>query len=162
MTRQGISCRSRAEPVPISPNSSAEIPGFSAGFTYDELGLLELLRKEAYLIRGIPAPEVEKPAPAPVLFLKKDGFTWRGATGAAFYTIERAESAKGPWKLIATGLEDSVLAEVAKFEASPEASEPLTLFADEWAKQGETWYYRIKGVNVAGDSGWSEVLKVQK
>ncbi len=145
-----------------TPVNSFHVPGFSAGFTYDEVRLLELLRKEAYLIRGIPAPEVEKPAPAPVLFVKKDGFTWRGSTGASFYTIERAQSPKGPWKVLTTGLEDSVLSEVAKFEASPEASEPLTLFADEWAEPGETWYYRIKGVNVAGDSGWSEILKVQK
>lgn len=145
-----------------TPVNSFHVPGFSAGFTYDEVRLLELLRKEAYLIRGIPAPEVEKPAPAPILFLKKDGFTWRGSTGAAFYTIERAQSPKGPWKVLATGLEDSVLSEVAKFEASPEASEPLTLFADEWAEPGQTYYYRIKGVNVAGDSGWSEIVKVQK
>jgi len=145
-----------------TPVNSFHVPGFSAGFTYDEVRLLQLLRKEAYLIRGIPAPEVEKPAPAPILFLKKDGFTWRGSTGAAYYTIERAESEKGPWKVIGTGLEDSVLSEVAKFEASAEASEPLTLFADEWTEPGVTYYYRIKGVNVAGESGWSEVVKVQK
>jgi len=142
-----------------TPVNSFHVPGFSVGFVYDEVRLLELLRKEAYLIRGIPAPEVEKPAPAPVLFLKKDGFTWRGSTGAAFYTIERAESVKGPWKVLATGLEDSVLAEVAKFEASPEGSEPLTLFADEWAETGKTYYYRIKGTNEAGDSGYSEVVQ---
>lgn len=145
-----------------TPVNSFHVPGFSAGYTYDEVRLLELLRKEAYLIRGIPAPEVEKPAPAPVLYQRKDGFTWRGSTGAAFYTIERAESPNGPWKVLATGLEDSVLAEVAKFEASPEASEPLTLFADEWTQTGKTYYYRIKGTNVAGDSQWSDILKIQK
>jgi len=145
-----------------TPVNSFHVPGFSAGYTYDEVRLLELLRKEAYLIRGIPAPEVDKPAPAPILFQRKDGFTWRGATGAAYYTIERADAPNGPWKVLATGLEDSVLAEVAKFEASPEASEPLTLFADEWAETGKTYYYRIKGTNVTGDSEWSDILKVQK
>jgi hypothetical protein len=145
-----------------TPINSFHVPGFSAGFVYDEVRILELLRKEAYLIRGIPAPEVEKPAPAPVLYLKKDGFTWRGSTGAAYYTIERAESADGPWKIAATGLEDSVLGEVAKFEESPSGSEPLTLYADETADSEKTYFYRIKGVNVGGDSGYSEVVKVQK
>ncbi len=145
-----------------TPVNSFHVPGFSAGFVYDEIRLLDLLRKEAYLIRGIPAPAIQKPAPAPVLFIQKDGFTWRGATGAAYYVIERAEVAKGPWKILATGLEDSVLADVVKFEPSPEASEPLVLYADETADKGKTYYYRIKGVNVAGESAYSPILKVTK
>jgi mannan endo-1,4-beta-mannosidase len=120
------------------------------------------LRKEAYLIRGVAAPAIQKPSLAPVLFTQKDGFTWRGATGAAYYIIERAVAAKGPWKVLATGLEDSVLADVVKFESSPEASEPLVLFADESADKGKTYYYRIKGVNVAGESAYSHILKVTK
>lgn len=145
-----------------TPVNSFHVPGFSAGFVYDEVRLLDLLRKEAYLIRGIPTPAIQKPAPAPVLFTHKDGFTWRGATGAAYYVIERAEVAKGPWKVLATGIEDSVLADVVKFEPSPEASEPLVLYADETAEKGKTYFYRIKGVNVAGESAYSPVLKVIK
>lgn len=145
-----------------TPVNSFHVPGFSAGFVYDEIRLLDLLRKEAYLIRGIPAPAIQKPAPAPVLFVQKDGFTWRGATGAAYYIIERADAVKGPWKVLATGLEDSVLADVVKFEPSPEASEPLVLYADETAEKGKTYYYRIKGVNVAGESAYSPILKVTK
>ena len=145
-----------------TPINSFHVPGFSAGFVYDEIKMLDLLRKEAYLIRGIQAPEIDKPSPAPVLFLRKDGFTWRGSTGAAFYTIERSENAAGPWKVIATGLDDSVLSDVVKFEPSPEASEPLTLYSDESALSGKLYYYRIKGENVAGASGYSEVIKVQK
>jgi mannan endo-1,4-beta-mannosidase len=145
-----------------TPVNSFHVPGFSAGFIYDEVRLLDLLRKEAYLIRGIAAPEIDKPGPVPVLLLTKDGFTWRGSTGASFYTIERSESNKGPWKILATGLEDSVLAEVAKFESSPEGSEALTLYSDESAENGKTYYYRIKAVNTAGESGYSEVVKFQK
>lgn len=145
-----------------TPVNSFHVPGFSAGFVYDEVRLLDLLRKEAYLIRGIPAPSIQKPAPAPVLFIQKDGFTWRGATGAAYYVIERADAIKGPWKVLATGLEDSVLADVVKFEPSPEASEPLVLYADETAEKGKTYFYRIKGVNIAGESGYSPVLKAIK
>jgi len=129
---------------------------------YDEIRLLDLLRKEAYLIRGIPTPEIEKPAPVPVLFLRKEGFTWRGSTGAAYYIMERSETEDGHWKVIATGLEDSVLQEVAKFESSPAASEPLTLFTDESAESGKVYYYRIKAANIAGETGYSAVVKVVK
>lgn len=145
-----------------TPVNSFHVPGFSSGFVYDEVRLLDLLRKEAYLMRGIPAPAIQKPTPAPVLFVQKDGFTWRGATGASFYIIERADAVKGPWKVLATGLEDSVLADVVKFEPSPEAAEPLVLYVDETADKGKTYYYRIKGVNVAGESDLSKVLKVTK
>jgi mannan endo-1,4-beta-mannosidase len=145
-----------------TPVNSFHVPGFSVGYTYDETRLLELLRKEAYEIRGIQAPPIEKPSPEPVLYIDKDGFTWRGSTGAAFYIIERSESAQGPWNVIATGLEDAVLTDVAKFEASEESSEPLTLYTDESAEKGKTYYYRIKGANAGGESGFSEVLKVQK
>lgn len=142
-----------------TPVNSFHVPGFSAGFVYDEVRLLDLLRKESYLIREIPVPAIQKPAPAPVLFTQKEGFTWRGATGAGYYVIERAETNKGPWKVLATGLEDSVLADVVKFEPSPEASEPLVLYVDETAEKGKTYYYRIKGVNAAGESGYSPILK---
>ncbi len=145
-----------------TPVNSFHVPGFSAGFVYDEVRLLDLLRKESYLIRGIPAPEIEKPAPEPILLLKNDGFTWRGSAGAAFYSIERSETFNGPWKIIATGLEDSVLADVIKFEPSPEASEPLTLYTDESAETGKLYFYRIKGENVAGSTNYSQIVKVQK
>ncbi|QBN19505.1 glycoside hydrolase 5 family protein [Flavobacterium nackdongense] len=142
--------------------NSFHVPGFSAGFVYDEVRLLDLLRKESYLIRGIPTPALQKPAPAPILFVQKDGFTWRGATGAGYYVIERADTTKGPWKLLATGLEDSVLADVVKFEPSPGASEPLVLYVDETAEKGKTYFYRIKGVNVTGESDYSPILKIIK
>ena len=51
---------------------------------------------------------------------------------------------------------------MVKFEPSPEASEPLVLYADETAEKGKTYYYRIKGVNVAGESAYSPILKVTK
>ena len=145
-----------------TPVNSFHVPGFSAGFVYDETRLLDLLRSEAFLIRGIAPEPVPVPYPTPVLFQKGDGFTWRGSTGAAYYTIERSENATGPWKVLATGLEDSVLADVVKYESSPEASEPLILYYDETKKAGKTYFYRIKGVNTAGSTAYSQVLKVNK
>jgi mannan endo-1,4-beta-mannosidase len=144
-----------------TPINSFHVPGFSSGFVYDEIRLLDLLKTEAYLIRGIPIPDIEKPGIAPVLMIQGEGFTWRGSTGAAFYTIERAENENGPWIIIATGLEDDVLSNVVDFESSPKASEPLVLYCDENATTGKTYFYRIKGENVAGSSPWSTILEVK-
>lgn len=145
-----------------TPVNSFHVPGFSAGYVYQETQMLDLLRRESYLIRGVTPPEVEKPTPPPVLFENKDGFTWRGSAGASFYTLERAHSAKGPWKIIATGLEDSVSADVVKYEHSEEASEPQTLYVDENTDNGKIYFYRIKAENIAGSTDYSPVLKIQK
>lgn len=141
-----------------TPVNSFHVPGFSTGFPYDETRMLDILRVESYLIRGEKPSPIAVPSPAPVLMLLDDGFTWRGSAGAAFYTIERAERPEGPWQVIADGLEDSVIADVAGFEYTPQASLPLVLYHDETRLTGKTYYYRIKGVNQAGDSAYSELL----
>jgi len=143
-----------------TPVNSFHVPGFSAGFVYEETRLLDLLRSEAFLIRGIAPEPVAAPSPAPVLMQQGEGFTWRGSTGASGYTIERSENPAGPWKVLAVGLEDSVIADVTNFEHSPPASEPLTLYYDETATTGKTFFYRIKGDNIAGSSAYSPVLKI--
>jgi len=58
------------------------------------------------------------------------------------------------------GLEDSVVADVKTFESSPAASEPVVLYYDETAPAGKSLCYRIKGVNIAGDTDYSKVLEV--
>jgi len=141
--------------------NSFHVPGFTAGYVYEETRLLDLLRTEAFLIRGIEPEPVAKPTPAPVLMQKGDGFTWRGSTGAASYTIERAENADGPWKVLAVGLEDSVIADVTNYEHTPQASEATILYYDESRKPGIRYFYRLKGSNVAGDSGFSNVLEIK-
>jgi mannan endo-1,4-beta-mannosidase len=141
--------------------NSFHVPGFAAGYAYEETRLLDLLRKEAYAIRGLPVPPVAKPTPAPLLFIKGNGFTWRGSTGAASYTMERADKPAGPWRVIAVGLEDSVIADVKTFEPSPEASEALVLYCDELRDRGRGHYYRLKGVNIAGETDYSNVVEVR-
>lgn len=141
--------------------NSFHVPGFAAGTVYEERRLLDLVKKEAYLLRGEVAPAPEKPAPAPVLMRQGNGFTWRGSTGAACYTMERAESENGPWTVIAIGLDDSVIADVKSFEFTKEASEPLVLFYDENKVDGKKYYYRIKGENESGSSEYSNVLLVE-
>jgi hypothetical protein len=142
-----------------TPVNSFHHPGFSVGFTYEAKRMLGIVREKAFKIRGMEVPPYAVPTPKPVLFPTENGFTWRGSMGAAHYTIERAESAEGPWQVMAVGLEDSVIADCAKFEPTPEALLPLTLWHDVTAKAGKTYYYRIKGSNVSGCTEWSDVLK---
>lgn len=144
-----------------TPVNSFHVPGFATGFDYEETRLLDLLKAEAFQIRGLEIPPVQKPSPAPELLVKGDGFTWRGSTGAAMYTIERSDKPGGPFSMLATGLDDSVIGDVKNFEYSPRASEPLILFYDESKKPGVTYYYRIKGINSAGESPWSQVLTIK-
>lgn len=143
-----------------TPVNSYHVPGFSSGFVYEETRMLDLLREEAYAIRGMAVPPVDKPAVAPLLMRRGDGFTWRGSSGAAGYTLERANRRDGPFRVLAVGLEDAVIANVTAFEYSPEAAWPLVLYYDETAKPGRTYFYRIKGVNTAGESPYSPVLEV--
>ncbi|MFN8258270.1 MAG: hypothetical protein U0W24_21455 [Bacteroidales bacterium] len=143
-----------------TPVNSFHVPGFSVGFVFQEKRMLDLLKAESYLIREVNLPSIQKPGIAPVLHFKENGFTWRGSSGAAYYTIERTENLKGIWKVIATGVEDAVIADVANFEHSKEASEPLVLFYDETKIPGRKYYYRIKAENEAGSSPYSNILEI--
>lgn len=143
-----------------TPVNSFHVPGFAVGAAYEETRLLDLLKSEAYGIGGIAAKPVSKPSPEPVLMRHADGFTWRGSTGAASYTIERSETRNGPFKVIAVGLQDAIVADVASFESSDKAAEPLVLYYDESAVKGQTYFYRIKAINLAGESPYSPVLQV--
>lgn len=144
-----------------TPVNSFHVPGFAVGFTYEETRLLDLLRSEAYAIRNLPVPAVQKPSPAPILYAQGAGLTWRGSTGASTYTLERADTKKGPWKVIAIDLVDSVIADVVNFEPTDLASEPLVLYYDENKIQGKTYFYRLKGVNIAGETEYSPVLELK-
>jgi hypothetical protein len=142
-----------------TPVNSYHIPGFPAGFIYEETRTLDLLTRESWAIRGLPVPPVWKPSPAPVLLPFKDGFTWRGSAGATHYVIERAEKPNGPFSVLRDGLHDSILQDVTKWEHSPAAQEPLVLYIDESATPGKTYFYRIKAVNQAGSTEYSPVVK---
>jgi hypothetical protein len=60
---------------------------------------------------------------------------------------------------VATGLHDSVIANVRAYEAD-NISAPTVLWHDEYVKPGETWHYRILAYNEGGYTPWSPVLKV--
>jgi mannan endo-1,4-beta-mannosidase len=142
-----------------TPVNSYHVPGFAVGFVYEEARMLQLLRKEAYAIRNMQAPSIKPPSPEPVLMVQGHGFTWRGSAGAAYYTIERADKPEGPFTVIATGLHDAVIADVANFEYTAAAQWPQVLYTDESAKKGTIYYYRIQAMNEAGASAYSPILK---
>jgi mannan endo-1,4-beta-mannosidase len=142
-----------------TPINSYHFPGFAAGQQYQETQLLDLVRAEAFALRGNPLPPITPPVPAPILFEAHGGLTWRGATGASSYTIERATAAKGPWEVRATGLQDSVIARAKEFEESGDST-PVALWFDEFAAKGSTYYYRVRGFNAAGATEYSPVLEV--
>ncbi|WP_020619224.1 S-layer homology domain-containing protein [Paenibacillus daejeonensis] len=122
-------------------------PGMPSGDYQDATNLLQVVYNKAYQIQGSAVPPMPIPTPAPVL-LDTDSVTrlgWLGSTGASSYTVERAEQVSGPWTVIGTGVLDDV-----------EPGE--NMFADMTAVTGKPYYYRVKGLNVSGESPYSQPL----
>lgn len=142
-----------------TPINSFHFPGFVSGYDYQETQLLDLLRAEAFAIRGLTPPALTPPTPPPRLFRTGNGFTWRGACGASHYAIERADADDGPWTVVADGLADSVIGNVKDFEAHNDGR-PVPLWSDELATPGKTQFYRVRGFNAAGATDYSPVLPV--
>jgi len=142
-----------------TPINSFHYPGFGVGHDYQETQLLDLLRREAFAIRGLTPPPLTMPSPAPILRREHDGFTWRGSTGASHYAIERADAMNGPWTVMAGGLADSVISNVKDFEARSDGR-PIPLWFDELATPGKAYFYRVRGFNAAGSTDYSPVLSV--
>jgi mannan endo-1,4-beta-mannosidase len=142
-----------------TPINSFHFPGFATGHSYDETRILDLIRREAFAIRGAAPVAIEAPDPRPVLFATDTGLTWRGSCGATHYSVERAPTERGPWEVAATGLHDSVIADVKSFEASGDAR-PITLWSDVQARAGDTWWYRVSGHNLAGATPPSDPISI--
>lgn len=140
-----------------TPVNSYHLPGFTAGHAYQEQQVLDLIRREAYALRGQTVPPVQRPAPAPRLWGQQGALVWRGATGASDYTVERADHPTGPWQVMATGVQDSVIFDVKAYEEA-KVHEPTPLWFDETGQRGKTYYYRVKGRNAGGETGYSHVL----
>lgn len=121
-------------------------PGFASNAAFDETGLLDLMRRKAFEIRGIPAPPIEKPAP-PVLLDVDDvsAISWQGSAGTQSYIVERAFHKAGPWMAAKCGISDAAL-------------QYRPLFNDVGAEIGKSYYYRIIAQNSAGISKPSNIV----
>jgi mannan endo-1,4-beta-mannosidase len=139
--------------------NSYHVPGFATGFSYDETRLLDLIRYQGYIMRNEAAPAVQPPALTPVLRVHKGGLIWRGSTGASGYTIERAESAAGPWVVAANNVVDSVIFDVKTYEAEGKYDHG-PLWYEESVPKTKKWFYRVKGSNIAGETPYSNLVEM--
>jgi hypothetical protein len=120
-------------------------PGSPLGDPYDEQKLLTMVRSNAFGIRGLPVTEIPVPA-APVLLpiMTAAGISWQGSVGARSYDVERASKPSGPWRSIATNVDEALT------QYRPQ-------FADEFVPAGN-WYYRIRARNESGTSEPSNIV----
>jgi len=121
-------------------------PGFATGRGYDEANLMTLMQIKAHQIQAIPVLRLLPPGPPELLpIAHPSAVTWRGSSGATSYRVERAESAKGPWKGIGVDVDES------QVQYRP-------LFADTAVSSGATYFYRVIAENVAGRSKPSNIV----
>lgn len=121
-------------------------PGFDDGVLYDERNVLRLIREKSFAIRGLPVPPISVPrAPRLLSFSGAPVFSWQGSMGAAAYDIERSESAEGPWRVVAWGVDDI-------------DTPGFPLYSDLSAVVGRSYYYRVFARNESGRSPPSNVV----
>ena len=121
-------------------------PGFDSGVRYDEKAVLDLQRRKAFEIRGLPAPPIEAPRPPTLLPIANPAaISWQGSAGASSYRVERAPAEAGLWEVAADGVDDTLV-------------QYRPLFNDEGARPGRSYFYRVTAKNSAGESAPSNVV----
>jgi hypothetical protein len=94
------------------------------------------IRSHNYAMRGLPVPRHALP-PAPAITSTTGGHVyWRGAAGAATYSVERGATASGPWAAICRRC----------------ATDAADGFADPTAGPARAWY-RVIPYNLDGRAG---------
>jgi hypothetical protein len=114
-------------------------------------GILTALQDGAFKLQGKSVPAQRCPVPrAPELLPIDDQLriSWRGAAGARRYEVQRAADPAGPWTTVGADIKDHCAP--GWFGA---------IFAHEGAPKGAGWY-RIRALNDAGASPWSNVVEV--
>ena len=120
-------------------------PPSSIGDDYDEMNLMNLVRSNAFAIRGLPVPPVPIPAPPKLLPIADAGaISWQGAVGASRYQVERAAKRDGDWQIISSNVDEAFT------QYRPQ-------FADENVPAGK-WFYRVRAKNDAGLSAPSNLV----
>ena len=120
-------------------------PGSAIGDAYDEVKLLDLVRSNAFAIRGLSVPPVAVPAPPKLLpIADAASISWQGSVGATGYQVERAARENGGWHVIATEVDEAFT------QYRPQ-------FADENVPAG-SWFYRVRAQNESGISEPSNIV----
>ncbi len=101
----------------------------------------QLLRHHAYAMSGRPAPPAARPTAPLITGVARPGYynvlTWRGAVGAATYSVEASTVGPGgPWQTICRRC----------------ATDTMTPWGDPTARRNPTWY-RVTPYNPAGALG---------
>jgi len=112
--------------------------GFTLHFPPDspaEASKVLLLRTHAYTMAGKPVPAHTVPGIPMVTSLVNGSIAWRGATGAATYSVESSSSSGGPWNIICQ--------QCATDNDTPWKSDKI---------QPNSWY-RVRGINLDNTAG---------
>ncbi|KAJ3170434.1 hypothetical protein HK101_011368 [Irineochytrium annulatum] len=129
-------------------------PGFHSrnapGFPDDEYIMAPLVARIAARMSGSPC-STYIPEPAPEIIesnsTSRNGFRWRGSTGAAWYNVQRAlKSEEGPFQ----DVEERALDTRRPGEAM--------VFDRDYGEGFVGAWYRVRGVNAAGMSAWSKAV----
>ena len=121
-------------------------PGFGSGDRYDERAVMQMMRRQAYEIRGMEPPPVEPPAAPRLLPIEQvSAISWQGSAGASSYDIWRTDVGDEDWKRIAENVSD------ADVQYRP-------LFNDDNAVPGMSYRYAVTARNAAGASQRSNVV----
>ena len=126
---------------PGFPGTSSYLPDIAKA-----LSLQNILANGAYQIRGLTRPPLPVPAAPTLLSISDVGhISWEGSTGAQSFDISRAASASGPWTVIKSDYYDNLV-------------NCDSLFCDDSAVGGATYYYRVVAKNSSGSSSPSNVV----
>jgi mannan endo-1,4-beta-mannosidase len=125
---------------------SYRFPGFDIDSVYHEKEIVEMMRKAAFAIDGLPEPPLPIPDP-PRLLPIRDVYhiSWQGSVGASSYVIQRREENSDQWQTIADSVSDAC-----------EVFRPL--FEDTTAEEGKSYYYRVLAENSSGVSAPSNEI----
>ena len=117
------------------------------GDTPDMQSRIKLLRTHAYAMRGLSVPKDASPGTPYITSVDGDAIAWRGAFGAATYTVERStQGADGPWTAICDRC----------------ATDFDTPWTDDSQPTGDTIAYRVRAYSVADTPGaYSNTFLVQ-
>jgi hypothetical protein len=134
-----------SEPGGLDLYKAFHWPPSPMGASYDEAGLMNAVRRDAFAIRGLPLPLPPIPAPPKLLPIDDPAaISWQGSVGASGYQVERTLQRGGPWQIIATNVDEAFT------QYRPQ-------FADENVPAGD-WFYRVRARNASGISHPSRVV----
>ncbi|MFB9329436.1 S-layer homology domain-containing protein [Paenibacillus aurantiacus] len=126
-------------------------PGFASGNYYGEKDIIRTVYKYAHYMntgdigKTTPVPPIPAPANAPKLFPIESvaDIRWLGSVGASGYEVQRSVDGEN-WVSVTTDFSDGGRAGTPTFH-------------DEKAITGQTYQYRVRGVNESGVSDWSNI-----